>query len=260
MEAIPLCAFAFLAGLVDSIVGGGGLIQLPALFIFLPEADLASVLGTNKLAAIAGTGLAVARYRASVGIRWTRVLPGAACALFFAIAGAAVVRLVGIAAKIYLRPVILVLLVAVAAVTFRGRTLGTEGEERPWGKRESVISIGIGAAVGFYDGFLGPGTGSFLIFLFVWTFHLSFLRASAEAKVVNFATNLGAVIYFVATGSVFARVALLMAPSNMAGALVGTRLAVLRGNQFVRALFLVVVALTVGRFGYDTLRLLRTLP
>jgi hypothetical protein len=232
-------------------VGGGGLIQVPALLIALPGVPIPMVFGTNKLASIAGTGTAVLRFSRSVGIRWQRVLPPAAAAFVCSWLGARAVHHID---PSLLKPLVLVLLVAVLINTLLQRDFGAVSVERPPGRRQSLIALSIGASLGFYDGFFGPGTGSFLIFLFIQLLGLSFLQATAEAKVVNFATNLAAVGYFAATHSVLYAVALPMAACNILGAMVGARLAVARGNRFVRTLFLIVVSAVIGRFAWDTLQ------
>lgn len=252
-QTAAVSLFSFVAGFVDSIVGGGGLIQLPALFIFLPAAPVPLIFGTNKLASIAGTSVAMVRYSSSVGIQWRRVLPGAVCAALFSSLGAYTLKLVSQATRAYFRPVVLFLLIGVALYTFTTKSFGARAGEKLFGDRERWISLAIGAGIGFYDGFFGPGTGSFLIFLFVGFFGLTFLEASAEAKVVNFATNLAAVTYFAATRNILYELALPMAACNILGALAGTRLAVARGNRLVRTLFLLVIAAVIARFGYDTL-------
>ncbi len=249
-----LCGFAALAGWVDAVAGGGGLIQLPALFLLLPpvgETGVAAVLGTNKLSSICGTGMAVGQYTRRVRLPWGTLGPTAAAALAFSLLGARVAA--GLDPAV-LRPLILALLVGVAVYTFVRKDLGQRhaprlaaGHERAWG-------VVVGAAIGFYDGFFGPGTGSFLLFAFVGLFGFDFLHASASAKVVNFATNLSAVAYFAATDHVLYRYGLPMAVCNVAGAWVGARLAMGRGNRFVRAFFLAVMSALILRFGWEVLR------
>lgn len=247
--AIPfLCAFAFLAGFIDSIVGGGGLIQIPALLVFLPDAAVASVLGTNKLASIAGTAAAVPQYAKRVDMEWRALLPATAAAFGFSFLGA---RLVSLIDADVLRPVILVLLIVVAIYTFIRKDFGALHAPRLSATRQRWFGAGIGAALGFYDGFFGPGTGSFLIFVFVGVFGFDFLTASASSKVVNTATNLSALLYFAFANHILYHIALPMAACNVLGSMVGARLAILKGSQFVRILFLVVVTAFVIRIAYD---------
>jgi hypothetical protein len=253
LAPLSLCAFAFLAGLVDAVVGGGGLIQIPALFLWLPPAlsgSVLAVLGTNKLSSICGTGLAVVQYARRVPLPWTSMLPAAVTAFAFSFLGA---RLVSALRPQLLKPLVWVLLVAVAVYTYTRKDLGARHVPRFSRARERGLGLLVGAGIGFYDGFFGPGTGSFLIFIFVGWFGFDFLTASASAKVLNFATNLSAVLYFAATGNVLYAYGLPMALCNMAGSLVGTRLAILKGNPFVRLFFLSVVALMILRFGAEVL-------
>jgi uncharacterized protein len=251
VELLWLCLFAFIAGLVDAIVGGGGLIQLPALFVFLPPSLAASVplvFGTNKLSSMCGTAVAVAQYSRRVQIPWRSIFPAAIAAFIFSAVGARVVQL---AHSNFLKPLTLVLLIAVAAYTFSRKTLGHLHAPKFIAEHERWLAIGVGVVIGFYDGFFGPGTGSFLIFIFIGLFGFDFLTASASAKAINLATNLAAVIAFALNDDVLYRYALPMAACNVGGALIGTRLAILKGNAFVRLIFLAVVTVMIGRFAWE---------
>lgn len=239
-----LCAFAFLAGFVDSVVGGGGLVQIPALMILLPGAPIPTLWGTNKLAAVCGTSFATYRYARHVTIDFRVIAPAATIAFVFSILGS---RAVTLLRPEFLRPIVLVLLIAVAAYVFFVKDLGLIHKPKHARRRALGIAVVIAAVLGFYDGFFGPGTGSFLIFAFVGIFGFDFLAASASAKLINLATNLGAALYFGATGHILYRLALPMAACNVIGALAGTRLAILKGSRFVRVLFLVVVAALIVR-------------
>jgi uncharacterized protein len=251
METAALCAFAFLAGLIDSIAGGGGLIQLPALFIFLPDAAVAQLLGTSKLASISGTSIATAQYARHVSIDWKATLPATVTALIFSLLGARVVTLLN---PSLLRPLILLLLAAIAVYTFLRRDFGSLHAPRLEPVPQFLLGVATGTVIGFYDGFFGPGTGSFLIFIFIGVFGFSFLSASASSKLVNFATNLSAVLYFGFTGNILFKIAVPMALFNMLGSIVGSRLAILKGNRFVRVFFLVVVSAMILRLAYDVFR------
>ncbi|HEY6169533.1 MAG TPA: TSUP family transporter [Verrucomicrobiae bacterium] len=254
MELIFLCGFAFLAGFVDSVVGGGGLIQLPALLLFLPKElanDLPTVWGTNKLASICGTSIAVVQYSRRIRINWHSILPAAVAAFVFAFLGSLVVSHVNPA---LLRPIILALLVAVALYTFLRKDFGDLHAPAFTAHKERSLGILVGIVLGFYDGFFGPGMGSFLIFTFIGLFGFDFLSASASAKVINFATNLASVLLFAATGHVLYHYALPMAACQIAGSIAGTHVAINRGNRFVRVLFLVVVSALIARFGYEVIR------
>lgn len=251
MHFVYLCSFAFAAGLVDSIVGGGGLIQLPAMLIYLPGAatlPIGLVFGTNKLAAVCGTAMSSVQYARRVPIRWHSILPAGIAAFIFSFLGA---RVVSSLDPQKLKPVIWGLLVAVAVWTYRRKDFGNLHAPKFLAHHERLAGVGVGMVLGFYDGFFGPGTGSFLIFIFIGMFGFDFLAASASAKAINVATNLSAVIYFAATDQILYRYALLMGACNMLGSLVGTRLAIWKGNQFVRGMFLVMVSVMIARFGWQ---------
>lgn len=248
-DIVALTTFAFLAGFVDAAAGGGGLIQIPALFTYLPGAAPALLFGTNKLASVAGTSVAALQLAAAVPVRWPAAAPAALVAFAFSFLGAHAVAAVP---PQVLRPLVLLLLVAVAIFSLARKGFGLTHAPRHQGLRERIHAVALGAAIGFYDGFFGPGTGSFLIFLFVRFFGFDFLRAAAAAKVVNVATNLAALSYFGLAGAVLYPVALPMAAANGLGAIAGARLAVARGSPFVRALFLAVVWAMVLKFAYDT--------
>lgn len=239
-----LCAFSLLAGFVDAVVGGGGLIQLPAVLILLPGVPLPTLLGTNKFASFFGTSMAVQRYARHVSIDWRTVAPTAIAAGVFAFIGSRAVTLLNPAV---LRPLVLVLLIAVAIYVFLVKELGLIHRPKHAPDKARWIGMGIGAAIGFYDGFLGPGTGSFLIFAFVGIFGFDFLAASASAKAVNWSTNIASLLYFTMHGNVLYGYGLAMAASNVLGATLGTRLAIAKGSRFVRVFFLVIVCALIAK-------------
>ncbi len=248
---VLLCAFSALAGFIDAVVGGGGLIQVPALLILLPGVPIATLLGTNKLAAGAGTTIAVQRYARHVRIDWPLILPTASAAFIFSFLGSRTVSLLDTS---ILRPVDLVLLVLVAIYVFVVKDLGLVHNPKHAPRKAQWIGIAIGIGLGFYDGFFGPGTGSFLVFAFVGVFGFDFLSASASAKVINWATNLASIIYFCSTGHVLYRLAAPMAVCNIAGAWVGSRMAISKGSRFVRILFLVIVCALIAKLAQSILQ------
>ena len=245
---LVLCAFAFLAGGLDAIVGGGGLVQLPALLVVLPQVPVVSLLGTNKLASVVGTASAAVTYnrRISVDRRTAAWMAGSA----FLGAGAGALLATRVGSEV-LKPVVLVALVAVLVHTLRSPSLGEVELLRMRARAQRATAVLGGALIGFYDGFIGPGTGSFLVFLLVGAVGLSFLHASATAKVVNTMTNLSALALFAWGGHVLWVLGAAMAASNLAGSQVGTRLAIRRGSGWVRKVFLVVVGALVLRLAYD---------
>lgn len=253
MELLSLCLIAFLAGLIDAVVGGGGLVQLPALFVLLPAnlaASVPLVFGTNKLSSMCGTTAALIQYARTVKIPWRSIAPAGVAAFALSALGARVVQSVDSA---FLKPLTLVLLVAVAVYTYRRKQFGHRHAPRFRSDHERLFAVAVGIGIGFYDGFFGPGTGSFLIFIFIGLFGFDFLSASASAKAINLATNLGALLVFALGNDVLFQYALPMGACNVAGALAGSRLAILKGNRFVRALFLVVVSVMIARFAWEHL-------
>ena len=246
-----LCAFAFCAGLIDAVVGGGGLIQIPALLNAFPAAQAATLFGTNKLASVCGTSLAARSYFGRVHIPWSLVLPAAISAFAMAFLGAATVSFVP---QSLLRPLVLILVVAMAVYTFTKKDFGKIQRPVEIGTRERVVSVLIGGGIGFYDGLFGPGTGSFLIFLFIRYFAFDFLQASASAKFVNIATNIAALMYFVPSGNVLYAIAVPMAIFNMLGAYTGSWVAMKRGASFVRILFLCLLIMLIVKLAWDMVR------
>ena len=248
IDFVMLGCAAFLAGLVDAVVGGGGLIQVPVIFAVLPHEVPATLLGTNKVAGIFGTSAAAVNYARRVRVAWSAAAPAAVAAFFLAFAGAYTVTRVP---ADFIRGLLPCVLVAVAVYTFKKKDFGSVHAPLHSGMTERVAAMAVGAGIGFYDGFFGPGTGSFLIFLFVRFFGFDFLSASAAAKVVNVACNVSALMWFGYSGHVLLQFGLLMAVCQVCGSLVGTRLAIKHGSAFVRKLFLLVVSLLILKTGYD---------
>lgn len=240
---------AFFAGFVDAVVGGGGLIQIPALFAAFPTTAPATLFGTNKIASIVGTTSAAIQYGRRVRIPWAIALPGAAAALVGAWYGA---KAVAYMPPTVLRPLILVLLVLVAIYTFMRKDLGSVSSEAEHGRRSLVIALTVGGVIGFYDGFFGPGTGSFLIFLFIRFLGMDFLRASVTAKILNVATNFAAIGFFASNVDIMWKLGLTMALCNLGGAVLGSRTALRHGVGFVRKMFLGVVSVLIAKLAYDT--------
>ena len=236
---VLLCGFSMIAGFVDAAVGGGGLIQLPAALILLPGVPVPTVLGTNKFASFFGTSFAVRRYTQHVKLDWSTVLPTALAAFIFAFLGSRAVSLLNPA---LLRPLVLALLVVVAIYVFLVKDLGLIHQPKHAPSKARLLGILVGSGLGFYDGFFGPGMGSFLIFAFVGIFGFDFLTASASAKAVNWSTNLASLVYFSWSGNILFRIGLAMAACNVIGAIIGSRLAIAKGSRFVRIFFLVVVS------------------
>jgi uncharacterized membrane protein YfcA len=248
--AVGLLVLAgFTAGWIDAVVGGGGLVQLPALLL-VPGITPVQALATNKLASIMGTSVSALTYYRRVGPDLRTAGPMAATALAGAVGGAA------LASKIppdLFKPIILVVLVGVAAWTVLRPSVGRSTDLRWEGRRHHGAAAALGLAVGAYDGLLGPGTGTFLVIGLVGVLGYAFLPASAIAKIVNFATNAGALMFFVPYGAVLWGLGLLVGTANLAGGYLGARMAVAKGSGFVRVVFVVVVGALVVRLGWDVL-------
>lgn len=252
-DLLFLIPLAFAGGLINATVGGGGLIVVPGMFALLPRILPAMLLGTDKFSAVLGHAFALRQYARQLAVPWALVLPTALAAFVGAYAGA---RAIAFLPVHWVRPGVIVLLVVMLAYTWFRPSFGTQDDSRPVTRKELLSGLLIGMAIGFYDGFFGPGTGSFLIFLFVRTFRFDFLRASACAKVVNMATNLAALCFFIPAGLVIYELAIPMGIAGMAGAGLGTHLALRGGNAWVRRLFLILAISLLAKLVFDTLRTL----
>lgn len=243
---------AFAAGWVDAVVGGGGLIQLPALLIGLPPGTPpAEVLGTNKVSGVWGTATSSITYARRIKPDWPTVAPLAVAAATGSALGAQAAKFLP---EQYFTPIVLVALVGVGLYTWRRPALGLVTERRHTGAAHYLRTVAIGLGVGAYDGILGPGTGSFFVILLVAVLGYGFLEASAKAKIVNLVTNLSALTVFALHGSVLWKLGLLMGSANLVGGFLGARTAIRHGNGFVRRVFLLVIAGLVLKLGYDTVQ------
>ncbi|MFI2753670.1 TSUP family transporter [Cellulomonas sp. P22] len=246
---VLLVLAGFAAGWVDAVVGGGGLVQLPALLL-IPGISPVQALATNKVAGILGTSVSAATFYRRVQPGLATAGPMALTALLGAGAGAA---LAGALPVGVFKPVILVALVAVAVYTVARPQLGRATSLRWTGRRHLLVALGLGAVIGCYDGLLGPGTGSFLVIALVSVLGYGFLEASAQAKIVNVATNFGALVVFTLQGAPLWGLGLVVGVANIAGGYAGARTAVARGSAFVRVVFVVIVLALVVRLAVDVL-------
>jgi uncharacterized protein len=245
---ILLCTAAFSAGFIDAIAGGGGLIQTPSALILLPQYPVATVIGTLKIPAFTGTFFAAMQYAKRVSFNYKQLLVMTGIAFVTAFAGS---KLLTVVSNHFMKPLLLVVLIAVAIYTWFNKNFGNHTEKKHSAKTQWLYIILISLIIGFYDGFIGPGAGSFLVMAFISLLGYDFLKASAHAKFVNLATNLGSIVFFAASGKIIYTIALPMAVCNGAGGLLGARLALLKGNAFIRIFFLLVVTGTIIRFAYD---------
>jgi uncharacterized protein len=237
---------ALFAGFVDAVVGGGGLVQLPALLVGLPGAAPVQILATNKLASICGTTVSSVTYGRRIRPDPRTFGPLMLFAFLGSAAGAAVATFIPREA---FDPIVLVVLVVVGAYVLLKPSIGEVTELRFAGRHHTLAAVGTGLVIGFYDGALGPGTGSFFVFTLVGLLGYSFLEASAKAKLANWATNLASLVVFVPQGAVLWKIGLMMGLANMVGGYVGARTAIGRGAAFVRVFFIVVVSAFIVRIG-----------
>lgn len=245
---VLLCLFAFSAGFVDAIAGGGGLIQTPAALVLLPQFPVATVIGSLKIPAFSGTAFATIQYLKKVVINWQ--LAGIMCATAFmaAFAGSELLTMVS---NQYMKPVIFIVLIIVAIYTYTKKNFGQHTAKAHTVKRQTFYALLISLLIGFYDGFIGPGAGSFLVLAFISFLGFDFLHASANAKLVNLSTNLGSILLFLCKGTILWSVAIPMALCNALGGMLGAKLAIAKGNQFIRIFFMLIITATLFRFGYD---------
>ncbi len=249
-STLIVCLASFVAGFIDAIVGGGGLVQTPVLFMTFPNYPVATLLGTTKIPSFSGTAVSLYQYAKHVEIKWKLLVWIALAAFLSAMAGSRLV--VAISNEVF-KPIILVALIVVAIYTYSKKNFGQHEEKDLSFNKALIRGVLAGLIIGFYDGFIGPGTGSFLVLMFITLLGFDFMHASAHAKSVNLATNAASIFYFTLSGHVLFELAIPMAICNMAGGFVGTRFALLKGNQFIRVFFLVIVCATIMRFAYDIL-------
>jgi uncharacterized protein len=247
-ELILLCLVAFAAGFVDAIAGGGGLIQLPLGIVLLPQYPVATVVGTLKIPAFSGTAIAAMQYARKVEVNYKQLAAMAFTAFCAAFAGSSFLAMLP---NDFMKPFLLFVLTAVAIYTYSNKKFGLHVQKEHSAKEQWWYAVGISLVIGFYDGFIGPGAGSFLIIAFISMLGFDFLKASANAKFVNLATNFGSICYFLLSGKILFAIALPMAACNALGGALGARLAILKGNKFIRIFFLFIICLTILRFAYD---------
>jgi uncharacterized membrane protein YfcA len=245
---ILLCVAAFFAGFVDAIVGGGGLIQTPVALILLPNLAVSSIIGSLKIPAFSGTSFAANQYLKKVNMNWKLLSIMALVAFVSAFLGSHLLTKVH---NDFMKPLLLVVLTLIAIYTFTKKDFGIHQAKGHSVKRQLLLAVSMSICIGFYDGFIGPGTGSFLVLGFVSVLGFDFLHASANSKMVNLATNFGSICLFVLKGKIIWAIAIPMAVCNAAGGWIGAKLAIKKGNGFIRIFFLIVVIGTLIRFGYD---------
>jgi uncharacterized membrane protein YfcA len=245
---VLLCIAAFFAGFVDAIVGGGGLIQTPVAMVLLPNLAVSSIIGSLKIPAFSGTFFAAKQYLKEVQINWKLLALMAVIAFSAAFIGSNLLTLVS---NHFMKPLLLVVLSLIAIYTFIKKDFGTHQVVNLSATKQYLLAVLMSVLIGFYDGFIGPGTGSFLVLGFVTLLGYDFLHASANAKMVNLATNFGSICLFVLKGKIIWAIAIPMAVCNAIGGWAGAKLAINKGNAFIRLFFLFIVVSTLLRFAYD---------
>jgi uncharacterized membrane protein YfcA len=243
-----LCLAAFAAGFIDAIVGGGGLIQTPMGLILLPNLPVSTVIGTLKIPAFTGTAFAAIQYLKKVVIQWKLLIIMMCLAVPSAFLGSTILTLVS---NDFMKPLLLVVLSLLFVYTYAKKNFGQHAAKDHSAATQITYAVVISIIVGFYDGFIGPGTGSFFVVAFIALLGFDFLHASANAKMVNLATNFGSICLFMIKGKIIWTIAIPMAVSNGLGGWLGAKLAINKGNGFIRIFFLIVVVGTLIRFAYD---------
>jgi uncharacterized membrane protein YfcA len=241
---------AVCAGWVDAVVGGGGLIQIPALLLGFPMVTPVQILATNKLSSICGTSVSAATYYRRVKPDLKTAIPLALLAFAGSLIGASLVSHISRAA---FNPIVLAVLIGVGTYILFNPGLGAQTALRFSGHRHVLAATGVGFLIGIYDGALGPGTGSFLVFALVGLLGYAFVQASAKAKIANVATNLAALVVFIPAGAVMWKVGLLMGLGNLAGGYLGARTAVAQGAGFVRVVLVIVLGAFIAKIGLDVI-------
>jgi uncharacterized membrane protein YfcA len=243
-----LAVFSFIAGFIDAVVGGGGLVIVPFFLISFPKLPLQTVFGTNKIAGFSGTTVAAIQYMRRIRFNIVLIAVISLAAFIAAFFGAQTVNRIN---SQTLKPFVLMILIIIAVYTFFKKDLGSvQTKTLPFWKQMVYGSL-FAIIIGFYDGFFGPGTGSFLVLAFVVVLGFEFVTASAYAKVVNCITNISALIVFVKNGQFILVLAIMMAVFNVAGGYIGANMALRKGNDFIRKIFLAIVSIMIARYGYD---------
>lgn len=246
-----LLAAASAAGWVDAVVGGGGLILIPVLLLIFPGMTPATALGTNKLTALSGTASAAIRLFTRTPLNWRALVGAFVVAAACSSVGAYTASRLPVSV---FKPVVLVLLLAVGVFVATRPQFGTAAHNSTRTRATTLTALAVAAVViAFYDGIMGPGTGTFMIITLTAVAGMTFLESSATAKVLNSGTNVGALIVFASQGHVLWLLGLALGVANIAGAQLGAHMALGRGAGFVRVVLLVVVVVMVGKLGYDML-------
>jgi len=238
----------FAAGFLDSIVGGGGLILTPAMLNLHPGLNILQAIGTQRTSSIFGTSVAAWNYFRRISISWKIVAPACIAALLSSLIGVHFAKNMD---KEILKWIVLSMCVLLAIYTAFKKDLGNLHVPRYEGKHESIAAACVGAACGFYNGLIGPGTGTLMVFAFVSVMGMDFLRSSAISKAGNVAADLSSWTVLFLSGYVIWILAIPLIIGNMIGSYLGSHLAIKKGQGFIRAFFLIVVTLLIARLAWD---------
>ncbi len=250
-ELLILLPISFITGAINAAVGGGGLIGIPAFYNVLTNFTPAQIMGVDKFSSVMGHGMSVRQYARNMALPWRLMLPTCITAFAGSYVG---VRMLNLMPTHWMKPVIIVVLAVMLIYTWLKPQFGEQDESREPTHADLAKGAALGFALGFYDGFIGPGTGSFLLFLFVRFFHFDFLRATACAKVVNFGTNGATLLFLVPAGMVAYELAIPLGIAAILGSIVGARLAMRGGNLWIRRIFLLLAILLLSKLLWETIR------
>lgn len=248
-ELYILLPVAFIAGIINAAVGGGGLITIPTFYTTLPHFTPAQIMGIDKLSSVMGHLMSVRQFMTRLRLPWKLILPTAVSAVVGAYTG---IRLLDFMPSAWMRPVVIVVLAIMVAYTWFRPQFGHHDNSQPPDRADLLKGILLGFAIGFYDGFIGPGTGSFLLFLFIRFFHFDFLRATACAKVVNFGTNFATLFFLIPNGLIHYELAIPLGIAAIGGSLVGVQIALKGGNHWIRRLFLLLACTLLIKLIWET--------
>ncbi|ACT11884.1 MULTISPECIES: sulfite exporter TauE/SafE family protein [Pectobacterium] len=250
-ELLILIPIAFIAGAINAAVGGGGLISMPMFYSTLPHFTPAQIMGIDKFSSVMGHLMSVRQFATRLRLPWRLMLPTALAAITGAYIG---IRMLDFMPSSWMRPVIIVVLAIMVAYTWFRPSFGSQDTSQEPTQNDLIKGAVLGLVIGFYDGFIGPGTGSFLLFLFVRFFHFDFLRATACAKVVNFGTNSATLLFLIPAGLINYGLAFPLGIAAICGSIAGTQLALKGGNYWIRRLFLILAVTLLIKLIWETLQ------
>ena len=247
LDIALLLICALMAGFIDSIIGGGGMIQVPALFSFLPGFPSATLMYVNKMASIVGTTGSALQYTKANKSPWKLVMVSSTAAFLASVGGAYLLTQIP---NQWLRGALPFFLVALLVFNIKSNAGLVHAPRHQHHKQSGIASIGA-AIIGFYDGFLGPGAGAFYKLLYTRVLGFDFLRSAAPSKFLNVASNLGALCVFLSMGYMDWKLGIVMAAANLVGGQIGSRFAIKHGNSFIRKAFFVTVSILILKTFYD---------